>query len=89
MATALNGVWVQNKAFVKVLLTNWLFQALGHPFFSGPRRLNHQNRTISRDFRACLVIPVKIKAIDVIDRNVGVSMATRWRHATVATGNSI
>ena len=59
MATCLNGVWVQNEAFAKVLSTNWLFQAVGHPFLSGPRRLNRQNRTIFRDFTAFSVIPSK------------------------------
>ncbi len=82
MVTKQVAIWVLNKPFPSVLSPKWQFQAVGHPFFTGPSHLNRQNRTIFRDFRAFLVIPVKIKANDVgpdVLRNVQRHDVAQWR----------
>ncbi len=56
IATGLNEVRVKNEAFANILSIRWVFHVVGHAFFSGPSRLNRQNRCIFGDFTACWVI---------------------------------
>ncbi len=73
-----------------MLSRKYQFQWIGHAFFSGPRRLNRQNRTIFDNFRPWFVCDVSLSYF-LLRRDVTVFDVTSrclWRHLIVALSNS-